>query len=253
MTGTAQTIAQKRPSTPLRRALGHEWRRRRDLFALYGVFMTVALQCAILFDFRLGIVLILLAVRLPADLADPVLEDGQQLRSTLGISRTHAVRARTLLICAGQLVLVLGAAGIILLSDWAPGSLHWSGFDIVTAQDDGSLPPDLGDHLVDIGLFSGAIAWTHALIGGDAFRLGARLTGRRAVAQYLGVCLVVWLLLTATVMLASHILLSNGIDDALGTRFVLAERIAQGTALLLTLGGGITALALRSRRWVRRA
>ncbi|NMA77237.1 MAG: hypothetical protein GX960_08290, partial [Actinomycetales bacterium] len=55
------------------------------------------------------------------------------------------------------------------------------------------------------------------------------------------------------VMLASHILLSNGIDDALGTRFVLAERIAQGTALLLTLGGGITALALRSRRWVRRA
>ena len=53
-------------------------------------------------------------------------------------------------------------------------------------------------------------------------------------------------------LLTSGLLLSAGADDDLGTRFVIAERVAQGTALLLTLGGGITALVLRYRRWVRR-
>ncbi|MGO1503418.1 MAG: hypothetical protein ACTHWV_00470 [Brachybacterium sp.] len=253
MTGSVQNTTRQRPSTSLRRALWHEWRRRRDLFALYGTFMTVALLCAIHLDFRLGVVLILLAVRLPADLADPVLEDGMQLRSSLGISRADAVRARTLLVSAGQLLLALGAAGVILLSDWAPGAQHWSSLGIVTANDDGSSPPALWDHLVDIGLFSGAIAWTHALIGGDAFRLGARMTGRRAVVWFLGVCLLIYLALVGSMLLTSGLLLSAGADDDLGTRFVIAERVAQGTALLLTLGGGITALVLRYRRWVRRA
>lgn len=253
MTGSVQNTTRQRPSTSLRRALWHEWRRRRDLFALYGTFMTVALLCAIHLDFRLGVVLILLAVRLPADLADPVLEDGMQLRSSLGISRADAVRARTLLVSAGQLLLALGAAGVILLSDWAPGAQHWSSLGIVTANDDGSSPPALWDHLVDIGLFSGAIAWTHALIGGDAFRLGARMSGRRAVARFLGICILLGVVLSVSGMLTNELLLRAGAHDNPSARYAFTERAAQVIALNLALGGGITALVLRSRRWVRRA
>lgn len=253
MTGSAQTATRQRPSTPLRRALGIERRRRRDLLALYGAFIVVAILCAVFLDLRLGVLLILLAVRLPADLADAVLEDGRQLRSSLGVSRADAVRARTVLVSTVQFVLILGAAGVILLSDWAPESQHWNDLGIVTAGDDGSSAPTRWEHLVDIGLFSGAIAWSHALTGGDAFRLGARLTGRHTVARYLGVCLLAFLVLAGSMLLASGLLLSVGVDDDLGTRFVIAERVAQVTALLLTLGGGVTALVLRSRRWARRA
>lgn len=258
MTGTAPAAQaaprpRLRPSTPLRRALGLEWRRRRDLLALYGAFVLVALLLAVLFDVRLGVVLILLAVRLPADLADPVLEDGLQLRSALGISRADAVRARTLLVSTVQLLLVLGAAGVILLSDWAPETQHWNDLGIVSAHDDGSAPPTTWEHLVDIGLFSGAIAWSHALAGGDAFRLGVRLTGRHAIARYLGVCLLTYLVLIGSMLLTSGLLLSAGVDDDLGTRFVIAERAAQVATLVLALGGGIAALLLRTRRWVRSA
>lgn len=253
MTGSALTTARQRPSTPLRRALGHEWRRCRHLLALYGVLITVTLQCAIHLDLRLGFVLILLAVRLPADLADPVLEDGRQLRSALGISRADTVRARTLLVSGGQLLLVLGTAGVILLSDWPPGTRHWSTLQVATSLDPGPASPTLGDHLVDIGLFSGAIAWTHALIGGDAFRLGARLTGRRAVAVYLGTCLLLGVVLSLSGMLTAELLLRVGTDDDPYAPFALAAKSAQGIAVSLALGGGIAALVLRARRWVRRA
>ena len=253
MTGSTPITARQRPSTPLRRALGHELRRRRDLFALYGVIMTVCLQCAVHLDLRLGFVLILLAVRLPADLADPVLEDGRQLRSALGISRADAVRARTLLISSGQFLLVLGTVGVILLSDWQSGSQHWSTLQVATGTDPGPAPPGLWDHLVDIGLFSGAIAWTHALIGGDAFRLGARLTGVRAIAQYLGVCLLSWLVLSGGVLLAGALPQGAGADEAPGARWAIATTLAQVIALVLSFAGGIAALVLRSRRWVRRA
>lgn len=248
MTGTLLASARRRPASPLRRALGHELRRSWDLLALYGTFVVVALQCANLLDLRLGFVLILLAVRLPADLADRAPEDGRQLRAALGISRADAVRARTVLTCAGQLLLVLGTAGGILLSDWAPGEAHWSSID-----SGGTSLVTLRDHLVDIGLFSGAIAWTHALSGGAAFRLGARPSGRRAAALYLGVCLPIGFVLWGSALLTSTLLLSAGVDDGQGTRFVIAEGVAQATALLLSLGGGVTALVLRSRRWVRRA
>lgn len=253
MTCNVPNAADQRPSTPLRRALGLEWRRRRDLLALYGAFIVIAILLAVFLDFRLGVVLILLAVRLPADLADPVLEDGRQLRSSLGISRADAVRARTLLVSAVQLLLAFGAACVILLSDWAAGAQHWNSLGVVTAHDDGSSPPTRWEHFVDIGLFSGAIAWTHALTGGYAFRPGARLTGRHAVARFLGVCLLVCAVLVGSMLLTSGLLLSAGFDDDLGTRFVIAERVAQVATLLLTLGGGITALMLSSRRWVRRA
>lgn len=248
MTDSLLSGARRRPATPLRRALGHELRLSWDLLALYGAFIVVALQCANLLDVRLGIVLILLAARLPADLADRVPESGRQLRAALGISRADAVRARTLLLSAAQLVLVLGTAGVILLSEWGPGEAHWSSID-----SGGSSLATLRDHLVDIGLFSGAIAWTHALVGGDAFRLGSRPSGSRAVALYLGVSLLIGLVLWGSALLTSALLLNAGVDDGQGARFVIAEGVAQGIALGLALGGGVTALALRCRRWVRRA
>src|SRR5699024_11569835 len=102
----------------------------------------------------------------------------------------------------------------------------------------GPASPTLGDHLVDIGLFSGAIAWTHALMGGDAFRLGARLTGRRAVAVYLGTCLLLGVVLSLSGMLTAELLLRVGTDDDPYAPFALAAKSAQGIAVGLALGGG---------------
>ncbi len=241
-----------RPSTPLRRALDLEWRRRRDLLALYGALSLALVLLAVLLEVRLGVVLILLAARLPADLADPVPEDGRQLRSALGISRADAVRARTALVTAGQLGLAACAAGIILLSDWPADALHWSSVDIATGTGRWA-PPLLWAHLVDIALWSGALAWTHALVGGDAFRLDVRLTGRRAIARFLGVCLLSYLVLWGSMLLISYLMLTGGFEDSGASRFIVASVAGQVLTIGLVLGGGVTALLLRHRRWVRRA
>ncbi|MDN6400908.1 MAG: hypothetical protein L0K01_10745, partial [Brachybacterium sp.] len=96
MTDSALTIARQRPSTPLRRALALEWHRHRDRLLLFAVLSVVIGVIAVVLDVRLGWVALLLAARLPADLADRVPDEGRQLRSALGISRADAVRARTL-------------------------------------------------------------------------------------------------------------------------------------------------------------
>src|SRR5699024_250623 len=147
MTGSALTTARQRPSTPLRRALGHEWRRCRHLLALYGVLITVTPQCATHLDLRLGFVLILPAVRPPAARADPVLEHGRRLRRALARSRADTVRARTRLVGGGQRPRVLGTAGVILLSHWPPGTRHWSTLQVATSLHPGPASPTLGDHL----------------------------------------------------------------------------------------------------------
>lgn len=256
MTGAAPTptapVAPARPSTALRRALGLEWHRRRDLLALYGALALGLVLLAVLLDIRLGVVLILLAARLPADLADPVLEDGRQLRSALGISRADAVRARTVLVAAGQLALAVCAACIILVSDVPAGAVHWSSSEIGTAAGRWAPPPRWA-HLVDIGLWSGALAWSHALVGGDAFRLGAGLTGRRAIGRFLGVCVLSALMLVAGTLLISALLSAAGYEGTDGSRFMLASMAGQALTVGLTLGGGVAALLLRHRVWARRA
>lgn len=243
----------RRPSAPLRRALSHEWRQHRDVIAFHGVIAVILIQLAWLFDIPLGVVLILLAARLPADLADKQPEDGRMLRSSLGISRADAVRARVLVTIGGQLMLAAATAWIILVTDHAPAQVHWSGFDSRSAASPGPTVPGLWDHLADIGLWSGAILWSHALIGGEAFQLGRRPTGPRAIALYLGVCLLAYLVLMGCWLLASYLLMELGMNDVDGRRFVAAAGLAQSITVALTLGGGATALLLAKRRWIRRA
>lgn len=247
-----------RPSSPLRRALGLEWHRHRSLLALYVSLAAAIVLIAVFLDVRLGAVAILLAAHLPADLADRVPEEGRQLRAALGISRAEAVRARTLVVCLGQLVLALGAAGAILLSDWSPGQRHWNSV-MVSDTVNGPQPMTGWDHLVDIGMWSGALLWTHALTGGAAFQLGARPSKLQAVGAFLGSCLVAGLVMAGTLLLTSWALmtLEPGSVEVLrnaGTdRFELAVSFGQGIGLLLALGGGILALVLARRRWMRRA
>lgn len=243
----------ERPSTALRRALDHEWRQHRDVIAFHGVIAVILIQLAWLLDIPFGVVLILLAARLSADFADTRPEDARLLRSSLGISRADAVRARFLLVIAGQLLLALAASWIILITHHPTGYTHWSGFDIASSTGTRPAPPALWDHLVDIGLWSGAIIWTHALIGGEAFQLGTLPTGRRALALYLGVCLLAFLVLTLSMVLISSLLMVLGIDGADGHRFIVASTAAQAITVALTLGGGTVALLCNRRRWVRRA
>lgn len=245
-------VSPLRPSNPRRRALGFEVRHHWDVLAFHGVLATILIVLAQHIHVTLGVVLILLAARLPADLADQVREEGRMLRSSLGISRADAVRARTLVVLAGQLLLAAGAAWIILITDHAPGHTHWSTFEISPAGF-GPSPLTLRDHLVDIGLWSGAIIWTHALIGGEVFQLGRRATGRRAIALFLGVCLLSYLVLVAGALLTNYALMTAGADGSGGSRFAAAAMTAQIFALVLTLGGGIVALLMARRRWIRRA
>ena len=262
MTGTAdqRTAARPapRPLTPLRRALGLEWHHHRVRILLYAMLAVVIALVAVFVDLRLGWLAILLAARLPADLADAVPEDGRQQRSALGISRADAVRARTVLICAGQLVLALGAVGAICLTEWPPEQRHWSGFDI-RSTGLGPLPMTWWDHLVDIGLWSGAILWTHALVGGRAFRPGAKLSGVDALARFLGVSLLAGLVVAGSTLLASFVLLNLESEGAASfdtdaiTRFVVAARAGQLVTLTLAFVGGIVALLIAQRRWARRS
>lgn len=257
MTGAAPATTRQRPSTPLHRALGVEWQHHRGRILLCVILAVVTVLVAVIVDLRLGVVAILLAARLPADLADAS-EDGRYQRSSLGISRADAVRARTLLICGGQLALGLGAVGAILLTEWHPEARHWSSFDIRSTEL-GPLPMTRWDHLVDIGLWSGAILWTHALVGGRAFQLGERPSGIGALAQFLGISLLAWLLVAGSTLLASFLLMNleaeaaSAFDAAGTTRFVVAARVGQSITLLLTFGGGVLALLLAQRRWARRA
>lgn len=245
MTGSTQVSARQRPSTPMRRALGLEWAHHRDGFLLYALLAVAIAVIAALTDVRLGWVAILLAARMPAALAEDGTDDGRLQRSALGISRADAVRARTLMVLAAQLVLALGAAAAILLAQWPPEERHWASFDIRPFENSGPTPMGPIDHLVDIGLWSGALLWTHALVGGGAFRLGERVRSIGAMATFLAVCLV------AAVLFAASI---TGVSWALGgSEFLLEARLGQAITLLLTLGGGALALAIAQRRWVRRA
>lgn len=251
-TAPAPPTATGRPRGPLRRALGVEWHQHRGLLAFHTVLALVLVLLAVLLEVRLGWVLILLAARLPADLADKRPQDGRMLRSSLGISRADAVRARVLVVTGGQLLLAIGAAWIILTIDNGPGAAHWSSFDSRSA-DLGPSPPTLWDHLVDIALWSGALLWAHALIGGEAFRLDKRPMGARAIALFLGACLLAYLVLTIAMLLTSYLLMTFGVDGIDGARFVAAAMTAQILTVVLTLGGGIAVLWRNRRRWVRRA
>ncbi|MGO1408929.1 MAG: hypothetical protein ACTHV2_11130 [Brachybacterium sp.] len=259
MTDSALTTARQRPSTPLRRALALEWHRHRDRLLLFAVLSVVIGVIAVVLDVRLGWVALLLAARLPADLADRFPDEGRQLRSALGISRADAVRARTLVVCGGQLLLALGAAAAILLTDWPPDERHWASFDVRQESGLAPTPMALVDHLVDIGLWSGALLWTHALVGGSAFRLGERLSAIGALASFLGACLLAGLVVVASSVLVGWALPQPGPEamEALETlgapQFVLAARSGQAIALLVALGGGALALTLAHRRWRRRA
>lgn len=247
-----------RPASPLRRALGLEWHRHRSLLALYAALSVAIVLIAAVLDARLGVLAILLAVRLPADLADRVPEEGRQLRAALGISRAEAVRARTLMVCLGQLVLALGAVGAILCSDWLPGEQHWNSV-VVSDSVHGPRPMTGWDHLVDIGMWSGALLWSHALTGGAAFRLGVRPSRLHAFGAYLGSCLVAGLVMGAVLLLTSWGLmtLDPGSVEALRTpsteRFERATDFGQGVGVLLILGSGVLGLLLARRRWMRRA
>lgn len=252
MTGTAAHSAVTRP------ALRLEWRLHHELLLIYAALAVGIVLVAVVADLRLGVVAILLAARLPADLADRVPEDGRQLRSSLGISRADAVRARTLVVCGGQLMLALAAAGAILLTDWLPGEGHWSSLRYSRA---GEAPTTVASwaHLLDIGLWTGAILWTHALSGGRAFRLGARPSGMGAMAQFLGCCLLAWFLFISSAQVITMVLMTADTGvlvelRALGDHpFAVGARFGQVLTLIPVLGGGILALLLARRRWVRRA
>lgn len=247
-----------RPSTPLRRALGLEWRRHCDLLLVHAALAVMIALIAVLLDTRLGVIAILLAARLPADLADRSAEEGRQLRSALGVSRADAVRARTVMVCAGQLVLALGACAAILLTDWGPSASHWSSVSYSTA---GEVPEPLSlrEHLLDIGLWSGAILWTHALSGGGAFRLGGRPSGIVMVARFLGLCLLAYVVLVGSAQAVTMLVMSSETGFLAGLRaldahpFEIGAGLGQALALAVLLGGGAVALLLAHRRWVRRA
>lgn len=250
---SAAGIGARRPSTPLRRALGLEWRLHRERFLLFAGLSLLTVLLSALIDLRIGVLGLLLAARLPVDLADRVPEEGQQLRSALGISRAQAVSARTLMVCAGQLVLGLGVAAGILIGDWPPEQRHWMSFDIRATSQVGPDQMTLPDHLVDIGLWAGALLWTHALTGGRAFSLGARLHGRVALARFFGILLLAGLGFAGAVQLI-ELILPAGEDSAdLVRHGLLQARLAQGLMVTVTLGGGILALLLAHRRWLRRA
>lgn len=246
------------PSTSLSRALALGWRTHRALLLFHAALSVGILLGAILFDIRLGVVAILLAARLPADLADRVPEDGRQLRGAARISRADAVRARTLLACGGQLVLGLGAAGAILLTDWAPAERHWLSIDLRPAARPPSPMTEL-DHLVDIGMWTGAILWTHALVGGRAVRLGARPSGIGAIGTFLVVCLISLCVFVGAVQLSALALATvdsgalAALDASRESRFLVVARAGQLLTLAPALGGGALALLLAHRRWVRRA
>ncbi|AXK44385.1 hypothetical protein [Brachybacterium saurashtrense] len=256
MTGSALTATRKRPSTPARRALGLEWIHHRDRILLYALLAVAIAVIAAVTDIRLGWIAILLAAWMPATLAEDGTDDGRLQRSALGISRADAVRARTLMVCVSQLVLALGAAAVILLAQWPPEERHWASVDGRPFSFSAPTAMGLMDHLVDIGLWSGALLWAHALVGGSAFRVGERVGKLRAMATFLGVCLVATVLFGVSVAVASAAHGLPVLDDAdalSGTGLLLEARLGQILTLLVTLGGGALALVLAHRRWVRRA
>ena len=145
------------------------------------------------------------------------------------------------MVCAGQLVLALGAAGAILLGDWPASARHWSSFDIRPTSE-GLRPMGWRDHLMDIGLWIGALLWTHALTGGRAFDLGVRPSAVVALARFLGCCLLAGAGIAVAWWLLGAVLPA-----------VTAARLAQVLVLVLTLGGGALPLVLGQRRWRHRA
>lgn len=256
MTGSVLASTTPRPSTPVRRALGLEWTHHRDRIVLYALLAVVIAVIAAATDVRLGWVALLLAARMPAALAEGGTEDGRLQRSALGISRADSVRARTLMVCAAQLVLALGAAAAILLAQWPSGERHWASVDFRPFSYSAPTPMGLTDHLVDIGLWTGALLWTHALTGGSAFRLGERVGQIGAMATFLGVGLVAGVLFSASTLGMSLVValpFFDSVEALSGSTFTLEARLGQVITLLLTLGGGVLALVLAQRRWVRRA
>ncbi|ATG52785.1 hypothetical protein CFK38_15565 [Brachybacterium vulturis] len=146
-----------------------------------------------------------------------------------------------------------------MLTDWPPDERHWASFDV--RERSGAAPHPMGpvDHLVDIGLWSGVLLWTHALVGGSAFRLGERASKLRAIAAFLGVCILAGLVFSASSLLVGWASTPAGPEtttalETIGAaRFVLTARSGQAIALLVTLCGGALALVVARRRWVRRA
>lgn len=247
---TAVTTPQRvRPTTPLRRAIALERKHHQALVGFYGLLAVAVIQLSVFADFHLGFVLILLAARVPADLVTHRHDDELLLRASYGISRADAVRARFWMVLWCQAPLVLGAAWSILARDYGADDSHWSTF----SYSPGPSTPALRDHLVDIGLWFAAICWVHALLGGEADRPGRGPAGARAVALFLGVCIIQWMLLVGMWALTRlPIEQDTGADDFF-PRMIDAGIAAQWITMALALGGAILVLLWRRRRWIRTA
>lgn len=248
VSATVTTPHRMRPSSPSRRALALERRHHRDLAGFYGLLAVAVIQLSVLGGIHLGFVLILLAARVPADLVSHRHDDERLLRASYGISRADAARARFWLVLWCQTPLVLGAAWSVLARDYGTGGSHWSTF----SYSPGPSTPVLRDHLVDIGLWTAAVIWVHALLGGEANRPGRGPAGARAIALFLGVSIIEGIVLAGAwwVLRAVEEGGPNSVD--LST-MIATSATAQWVTMVLALGTAILVLLWRRRRWTRTA
>lgn len=239
-------VPRPRTSTPRRRAFRFEHRCLRMLIAFCGIFAVAVLSLSLLADIHVGFLLILMAARLPADIGRHGGEQERLLRSSLGISRADAVRTHFWMVLLCQLPLVVAAAWSILAREYGADETHWSTF----SYSPGPSTPVLSDHLVDIGLWVAAILWVHALLGGEASRLGRGPSSSRAIALFLGVCILEWLILVATWLVIDVAVLRSSVDMA---TMSAVSRTAQWITVALSLTSGIVVLWRARRRWIREA
>lgn len=247
---TAVTTPQRgRPTTPLRRAVAREREHHQSLVGVYGLLAVAVIQLSVFADVHLGFILILLAARVPADLVTHRHDEERLLRASYGISRADAVRARFWMVLGCQAPLVLGAAWSILARDYGADDSHWSTFSCSP----GPSTLVLRDHLVDIGLWLAAICWVHALLGGEADRPGRGPAGARAVALFVGVCIIEWMLLVGIWALTRLPIERDIGSDDFFPRMVEAGTAAQWITTALALGSAILVLLWRRRPWIRTA
>lgn len=242
------TTHRERPTTPLRRAFALEREHHQALVGFYGLLAVAVIQLSVFGGIHLGFVLILLAARVPANLVTHRHDDELLLRASYGISRADAARARFWMVLWCQAPLVLGAAWSILARDYGADGSHWSTF----SSSPGPSTPVLRDHLVDIGLWTAAIIWVHALLGGEANRPGRGPAGARAIALFLGVSIIEGIVLAGAWWVLR--VLEEG-DPSAGdpSTMIATSATAQWITMALALGSAILVLLWRRRRWIRTA
>jgi hypothetical protein len=228
------------------RAVRLEIALQRPLLWGCGVVALIVLLLAGGQIIRLGVVPLMLAVMAPVG-AGP--RDGQReamLRGILGISRAAHVLARTRLVVALQLVLLLFATVTILIGPHAArGGLETSPWR--TAGASAMLPSTV--FWSDVLLFSSAVLWSHLAVGRDALCRCSTLLWVRALVSFLGMWVV-----SAVVAGGAAMLITLG-GTSLGVLLIVdqAAEIGLLVAAGLMLGGGLLGLHWRSHVWADRA